>query len=282
MSHYTFRQSAPLNHFQAFRRVTITDDLGYRSEITVPSRLSNEQVRNSCRVLERYVTMHAGSLAEVVYQAYLGCVDWFRFHRQKQQDAHTADYFRRMKTVLQQATTYHQRLADKDFIEAYNGCVVGDQSQSIEHLRSACYDVFKQDHDPAKALDMAFVAQIYASACYQVQVCTAVIKTEFQHSGINWVKPFRRFFLDDIASYADRLLRAKYGLDIVEKSDQIAKIAEYVFMDITRSLFDPERIERNIRAAYAEMPPDKQKLYGSVEDQLAYYPIPNLKGRADE
>ena len=81
-----------------------------------------------------------------------------------------------------EATTYHQRFADKDFIEIYNGCVVGDQSAAIEKLRSACYDVFKQEHEPATALDMAFVAQIYATAVYQ----TTVTET-YRHS-------FHRFF----------------------------------------------------------------------------------------
>lgn len=48
-------------------------------------------------------------------------------------------------------------------------------------------------------------------------------------------------------------------------------MAEYVFLDMTRSIFDHERIERNIRAAYAELPPEKRELYGSVEDQLQYF-----------
>lgn len=161
MSGFQIRSMGQLSHFQAFRTIRLKDDRGNSFQLTVPARLSGEQITNSGYQLEHFLIMHAGSVAEVVYQAYLGCVDWFRFHRPAQQDATTADYFRRMKNALRQATTYHQRLADKEFIETYNGCVVGDQSAAIEKLRSACYDVFKQEHEPATALDMAFVAQIY-------------------------------------------------------------------------------------------------------------------------
>ena len=55
--------------------------------------------------------------------------------------------------------------------------------------------------------------------------------------------------------------------------EKIGDMAEYVFLDMTRSIFDHERIERNIRAAYAELPPEKRELYGSVEDQLQYFGI---------
>lgn len=273
MSGFRFAKMPGFPNFKAFRRIAITDDLGYRSEIFVPNDISPAQVRASCLQLQHFITMHAGAFAEVTYQAYLGCVDWFKFHRADQQDATTADFFSRMKNVLRQATAYHQRLADKDFIEAYFGCVVGDQSQSIEHIRSACYDVFKHAHDPATALDMAFVAQIYVCACYQVSVCNACIRNEFKRSRIQWEQSFRRFYLDDIASYADRLLREKYDIDVAAVNDEISKVAEYVFEDMTRSAFDPERIERNIRAAYAEMTPEAREKYGPVETQLARFPL---------
>lgn len=271
MSGFQIRSMGQLSHFRAFRTIRLKDDRGNSFQLTVPARLSGEQISDSGYKLEHFLIMHAGSVAEVVYQAYLGCVDWFRFHRPAQQDATTADYFRRMKNALRQATTYHQRFADKDFIEIYNGCVVGDQSAAIEKLRSACYDVFKQEHEPATALDMAFVAQIYATAVYQTTVTEKIIKAEFSLSGINWAKPYRRFALHDVISFAKRLLREKYGIDTAKYDAKIGDMAEYVFLDMTRSIFDNERIERNIRAAYAELPPEKRELYGSVEDQLQYF-----------
>lgn len=216
MSGFQIRSTGPLSHFRAFRTVRLKDDRGISFQLTVPAHVSNEQIADSGYKLEHFLIMHAGSVAEVVYQAYLGCVDWFRFHRPAQQDATTADYFQRMKNALRQATTYHQRLADKEFIETYNGCVVGDQSAAIEKLRSACYDVI---------------------------------------------------------SFAKRLLREKYGIDTAKYDAKIGDMAEYVFLDMTRSIFDHERIERNIRAAYAELPPEKRELYGSVEDQLQYFGI---------
>lgn len=273
MSGFQIRSMGQLSHFQAFRTIRLKDDRGNSFQLTVPAHVSNEQIADSGYQLEHFLIMHAGSVAEVVYQAYLGCVDWFRFHRPAQQDATTADYFRRMKNALRQATTYHQRLADKDFIEIYNGCVVGDQSAAIEKLRSACYDVFKQEHEPATALDMAFVAQIYATAVYQTTVTEKIIKTEFSISGINWAKPYSRFALHDVISFAKRLLREKYGIYTEKYDAKIGDMAEYVFLDMTRSIFDHERIERNIRAAYAELPPEKRELYGSVEDQLQYFGI---------
>ena len=116
MSGLQIRSMGQLNHFQAFRTIRLKDDRGVTFQLTVPARLSGEQISDSGYKLEHFLIMHAGSVAEVVYQAYLGCVDWFRFHRPAQQDATTADYFRRMKNALRQATTYHQRFADKDFI----------------------------------------------------------------------------------------------------------------------------------------------------------------------
>lgn len=98
-----------------------------------------------------------------------------------------------------------------------------------------------------------------------------IIKTEFSLSGINWAKPYRRFALHDVISFAKRLLREKYGIDTAKYDAKIGDMAEYVFLDMTRSIFDHERIERNIRAAYAELPPEKRELYGSVEDQLQYF-----------
>lgn len=273
MSGFQIRSMGQLSHFQAFRTVRLKDDRGFSFQLIVPARLSGEQITESGYQLEHFLIMHAGSVAEVVYQAYLGCIDWFRFHRPAQQDATTADYFRRMKNALRQATTYHQRFADKEFIETYNGCVVGDQSAAIEKLRSACYDVFKQECEPATALDMAFVAQIYATAVYQTTVTEKIIKTEFSLSGINWAKPYRRFALHDVISFAKRLLREKYGIDMEQYDEKIGDMAEYVFLDMTRSIFDHERIERNIRAAYAELPPEKRELYGSVEDQLQHFGI---------
>lgn len=271
MSGFQIRSAGPLNHFRAFRTVRLKDDRGISFQLTVPAHVSNEQIADSGYKLEHFLIMHAGSVAEVVYQAYLGCVDWFRFHRPAQQDATTADYFQRMKNALRQATTYHQRFDDKDFIEIYNGCVVGDQSAAIEKLRSACYDVFKQEYDPAAALDMAFVAQIYATAVYQTTVTDKIIKTEFSLSGVNWAKPYSRFGLQDVIRFAKRLLREKYGIDMGKYDEKIGDVAEYVFLDMTRSIFDHERIERNIRAAYAELPPEKRELYGSVEDQLQHF-----------
>ena len=118
---------------------------------------------------------------------------------------------------------------------------------------------------------MAFVAQIYATAVYQTTVTEKIIKAEFSLSGINWAKPYRRFALYDVISFAKRLLREKYGIDTAKYDAKIGDMAEYVFLDMTRSIFDHERIERNIRAAYAELPPEKRELYGSVEDQLQYF-----------
>ena len=120
---------------------------------------------------------------------------------------------------------------------------------------------------------MAFVAQIYATAVYQTTVTEKIIKTEFSLSGINWAKPYSRFALHDVISFAKRLLREKYGIDTAKYDAKIGDMAEYVFLDMTRSIFDHERIERNIRAAYAELPPEKRELYGSVEDQLQYFGI---------
>ena len=68
-------------------------------------------------------------------------------------------------------------------------------------------------------------------------------------------------------------IREKYGIDTAKYDAKIGEMAEYVFLDMTRSIFDHERIERNIRAAYAELPPEKRELYGSVEDQLQYFGI---------
>ena len=68
-------------------------------------------------------------------------------------------------------------------------------------------------------------------------------------------------------------IREKYGIDTEKYDEKIGDMAEYVFLDMTRSIFDHERIERNIRAAYAELPPEKRELYGSVEDQLQYFGI---------
>lgn len=222
MSGFQIRSMGQLSHFQAFRTIRLKDDRGNSFQLTVPARLSGEQISDSGYKLEHFLIMHAGSVAEVVYQAYLGCV-------------------------------------------------VGDQSAAIEKLRSACYDVFKQEHEPATALDMAFVAQIYATAVYQTTVTEKIIKTEFSLSGINWAKPYRRFALHDVISFAKRLLREKYGIDMEKYDAKIGDMAEYVFLDMTRSIFDHERIERNIRAAYAELPPEKRELYGSVEDQLQYF-----------
>lgn len=152
MSGFQIRSTGPLSHFRAFRTVRLKDDRGISFQLTVPARLSGEQIADSGYKLEHFLIMHAGSVAEVVYQAYLGCVDWFRFHRPAQQDATTADYFQRMKNALRQATTYHQRLADKEFIETYNGCVVGDHREAPLRLLRRLQAGARASHGPRHGL----------------------------------------------------------------------------------------------------------------------------------
>lgn len=260
--------------FRAFRLIKVSDGEGLRTEIIVPNGLTPEDVNTSVRRVEHFAVMHAGAFAEVTYQAYLGCVDWFRFHRKNEMDGTVCDFLGRIRRSLVKATKYHQRMADADFIEAYFGAFVGDQTKNIERARSAAYDVFKELLPQERALDAAFVAQIYICACYQCSVAAAVVRGEHSMSGINWDRALRKYFLDDVAEYADRLLQRKYHINILAVKDRITKIGEYVFEDMTRTAFDPSRIERNIREAFADLPDEKKAMYGSVEEQLENYPIP--------
>ena len=67
MSGLQIRSMGQLSHFRAFRTVRLRDDRGLSFQLTVPARLSNEQIADSGYKLEHFHIMHAGSVAEVVY-----------------------------------------------------------------------------------------------------------------------------------------------------------------------------------------------------------------------
>lgn len=68
MSGFQIRSTGPLSHFRAFRTVRLKDDRGISFQLTVPAHVSNEQISDSGYKLEHFLIMHAGSVAEVVYQ----------------------------------------------------------------------------------------------------------------------------------------------------------------------------------------------------------------------
>lgn len=258
----------------AFRVIKTTDPQGFSTRVTVPAHLTPQEVERSCHRLDGYLVMHAGAFTEVAYQAYLSFSSWFRFHRPQEYDTDVRDFSTRMLRAFRHATRDQQQFSDRDFIEAYFAIFCGDQQANIEKLRSAAYDLFKQDRDHTRALDAAFIAQVYLCACYQCSVAEAVIRTEFRVSGINWDNTFQNFYLNSVAQYADRLLQRKYHIDIVAVRQPLSKIAEYVFEDMTRSAFDSSRVEHNIRAAYLDMPQASQKKYGPIDQLLQNFYVP--------
>ena len=258
----------------AFRVIKTTDPSGFTSRVTVPTHLTTKDIDRSCHRLDGYLVMHAGAFTEVAYQAYLSFNDWFRFHRPREYDATVRDFSTRMLRSFKHYTQEQQQFSDRDFIEAYFAIFCGDQQANIEKLRSAAYDLFKQDRDHTQALDAAFIAQVYLCACYQCSVAEAVIRTEFRVSGINWLNTFQTFFLASVAQQADRLLQKKYHIDIVALREPLNKIAAYVFEDITRAAFDSKRVEHNIRAAYLDMPEASRQKYGPIDQLLEHFYVP--------
>lgn len=258
----------------AFRVIKTTDPSGFSSRVIIPNHLSMKEVDRSCHRLDGYLVMHAGAFTEVAYQAYLSFNDWFRFHRPREYDATVRDFSTRMLRSFKHYTQEQQQFSDRDFIEAYFAIFCGDQQANIEKLRSAAYDLFKQDRDHTQALDAAFIAQVYLCACYQCSVAEAVIRTEFRVSGINWLNTFQTFFLASVAQQADRLLQKKYHIDIVALREPLNKIAAYVFEDITRAAFDSKRVEHNIRAAYLDMPEASRQKYGPIDQLLEHFYVP--------
>lgn len=268
---------SPFTHARftgAFRVIRTTDPSGFTSRVTVPTHLTPQEINRSCQRLDGYLVMHAGAFTEVAYQAYLSFHDWFRFHRPHDYDTTVQDFAKRMRRSFQHYTKDQQQFAEPDFIEAYFAIVCGDQQANIEKLRSAAYDLFKQDRDHTQALDAAFIAQVYLCACYQCSIAEAIIRTEFRVSGINWDNTFQTFYLTSVAQHADRLLQRKYHIDIVAVRQPLTKIASYVFEDMTRAAFDSKRVEHNIRAAYLEMPKASQQKYGPIDQLLDHFDVP--------
>lgn len=261
----------------AFRVIKTTDSRGFTSHINVPTHLTEKDIDQSCHRLDGYLVMHAGAFTEIAYQAYLSFNDWFRFHRPHEYDATVRDFSTRMHRAFKRYTQDQQQFADRDFIEAYFAIFCGDQQDNIEKLRSAAYDLFKQDRDHTQALDAAFIAQVFLCACYQCSVAEAIIRTEFSISGINWLNTFQTFFLTSVAQYADRLLQRKYNIDIVAVRQPLTKIASYVFEDMTRSAFDSKRVEHNIRTAYLDMPQASQQKYGPIDKLLDHFYVPHYE-----
>lgn len=252
-----------------FRIAKISFGIGGNFKIYVPNEVSDEKLRDALLFTEKSAIKHGGAFTEVTYQALLDCIDWFKFKKPKSITPIVADFLTRMERSIKRMVKFQNRGSNADFIETYFGCIVSRQLNNIKNIRSAVYDILKQNLDPTSALDASFIGTVYVLACYQCSVMDTVINTAKQLYKVNFEKAFQCYYINDVANFADRLLMANWGFDIVKNQEEIKKSAEYVIDDIARSAFSVSEDKKALEEAYLEIPQKERGKYGKLKDVIS-------------
>lgn len=250
----------------AFRIAKISFGVGGDFKVYVPSYVTDEKLRDALCFTEKSAIKHGGAFTEITYQALLDCIDWFKFKKPESITPTVTDFITRMERSVKRMAKFQSRMSNADFAETYFGCIVSRQLNNIRNIRSAVYDIIKQYLDSTSALDASFVGTVYVLACYQCSVMDTVLKTAKQLYKVNFDTAFQHYYIDDVAKFADRLLRANWGFDIVKHQEEIKKSAEYAINDIADSAFNVNEDKKAIEEAYMEIPKDERGKYGKLKD----------------
>lgn len=242
-----------------FKHLKINDEYGSRYEIIVPERLSDKEVVGACYLTERLIIKHGGSFTELAYQAYLDLSSWFTVSHPERATSSVKDFSNRMKMAFKRATKYQQRLSNKEYMEVYFGNFVRRNTENILLLRSSIYSVMKRHMSANDALDASFVGTVYILSCYQCTAVEGIKKRTFEVYGINWFNAFDGYFIDNIASFADRLLRENWKFDIVANKSEMDAATRYVFDKIDKTSFSVEEDKKAIDEAMREVVHNSQQ-----------------------
>lgn len=252
----------------AFRTAKVSFGTGGNFKIYVPSYVSDKKLRDALLFTEKSAIKHGGAFTEVTYQAFLDCLDWFKFKKTESLTPTIADFLTRIDRCIKRTVKFQRRGSNVDFIETYFGRIVSRQLDNIKNIRSAVYDVIKQHLDSSSALDASFVGTVYVLACYQCSVMDTVLNTAKKLYKVNFEKAFQSYYINDVANFADRLLMDNWGFDIVKNQEEIKKSAEYVIDDIASRAFNVEEDKKALEEAYLEIPKVERNKYGKLKEVI--------------